>query len=80
MFNKIKSVQTLEDYMLLITFENGVQKYYDIKPLCQKWKIFKDLIITPNLFKNVQVDTGGYGIYWNDDIDLSCNELWENGI
>ena len=31
------------------------------------------------LFEQVQVDSGGYGISWNDDIDLSCNELWENG-
>ncbi len=22
----------------------------------------------------------GYGISWNDEIDLSCDELWENGI
>lgn len=27
----------------------------------------------------VKVDAGGYGVSWNDDIDLSCNELWENG-
>jgi len=27
----------------------------------------------------LRVDTGGYGICWNDEIDLSCNELWENG-
>ena len=22
---------------------------------------------------------GEYGISWNDEIDLSCDELWENG-
>ncbi|WP_199647569.1 DUF2442 domain-containing protein [Peptoclostridium sp. AF21-18] len=27
----------------------------------------------------MKIDTGGYGIIWNDDIDLSCNELYENG-
>ena len=27
----------------------------------------------------MQVDAGGYGISWNDDLDLSCDELWENG-
>ena len=25
------------------------------------------------------MDVGGYGIIWNDDLDLSCDELWENG-
>ena len=28
----------------------------------------------------VEVDNGGYGISWNDDIDLSCDELFENGV
>jgi len=32
------------------------------------------------LFWNVKTDLGGYGISWNDEIDLSCDELWENGI
>ena len=31
------------------------------------------------LFQNVKVDVGGYEIYWNDSIDLSCEELWNNG-
>jgi hypothetical protein len=34
----------------------------------------------PELFEAVEVDTGGYGIIWNDDIDLSCDELWDNGV
>ena len=25
------------------------------------------------------VDEGGYGVSWSDDIDLSAEELWENG-
>lgn len=80
MFYKVKSVEALDNYILLVTFENGILKRYDVKPLFDKWDIFKDLINIPGLFKNVSVDKGGYGIYWNDDIDLSCNELWENGI
>jgi hypothetical protein len=31
-------------------------------------------------FKTVKVDSGGYGISWNDDADLSEYELWKNGI
>jgi hypothetical protein len=31
------------------------------------------------LFDLVHVEVGGYGIVWNKDIDLACNELWENG-
>lgn len=32
------------------------------------------------LFKNVQVDLGGYGISWNDELDLSESDLWIKGI
>lgn len=31
------------------------------------------------MFEQVSVDAGGYGISWNDDIDLDCEELWANG-
>ena len=31
-------------------------------------------------FKSVRVDSGGYGISWNDDADLSEYELWTNGV
>ena len=31
------------------------------------------------MFATVSVDVGGYGIVWNDELDLSYEELWENG-
>ena len=42
-------------------------------------KIVNQLKIKNGLFEQVKVDKGGYGISWNGEIDLSCNELWENG-
>ncbi len=79
MFYKVKVVEPLDNYILLVTFENGIQKYYDVKKLFDKWEIFKNLTTTTGLFNLVKVDDGGYGISWNKDIDLSCNELWDNG-
>jgi len=40
---------------------------------------FKPLTYVTGLFEQVKVDTGGFGISWNDDIDLSCDELYING-
>ena len=37
------------------------------------------IILCNSNINNVKVDAGGYGISWNDNIDLSSNELWENG-
>jgi hypothetical protein len=80
MFYKIQSVKPLPQYRLLIQFVNGENKKYDIKPLLDKWEAFKALTYIDGLFEQVRVDTGGYGISWNDDIDLSCDELYENGV
>lgn len=78
MFHKIKDVSTLPDYKLSIQFAEGITKTYDIKPLFQKWQAFNALKDSEKLFDQVQVDTGGYGIIWNDELDLSCDELFEN--
>lgn len=80
MFYKVQSIKPLDNYNLLVTFTNGEIKNYDVKPLFNKWEVFKDLVSIKGLFQQVKVDDGGYGISWNDDIDLSCNELYYNGV
>ena len=71
MFYKIKDVKPLPEYNLCISVS--------YTSLFNKFESFKTLSNVKGLFEQVQVDSGGYGISWNDDIDLSCNELWENG-
>jgi hypothetical protein len=80
MFHKVKTVQPLPEFHLFVCFQNGEQKQYDVKPLLDKWEPFKALGSTIGLFEQVKVDTGGYGISWNDEIDLACDELYYNGI
>ena len=75
----MRAVHTLSDYRLYIQFSEGLTKIYDVKPLFTKWAAFKRLENEPELFNDVAVDTGGYGIVWNDELDLSCDELYENG-
>lgn len=79
MFHKVKTVSPLPDYQLLVIFSEGVTKRYDVKPLFQTLPVFLDLQNIPFLFEQVVVDASGYGISWNDDLDLACDELWENG-
>jgi hypothetical protein len=80
MFHKIKTVSPLPDYRLSVQFAEGVTKLYDMKPLFDKLPIFKSLIEYPEEFAGVSVDVGGYGVVWNDGLDLSCDELWDNGV
>ena len=80
MFHHVKEVTPLTDYVLLVRFADGMEKQYDVKPLFNEIPVFKPLAYIHGLFEQVKVDTGGYGISWNDDIDLSCDELYDNGI
>lgn len=77
MFHKIKNVTPLKEFKLSIQFAEGITKIYDMKKLIENNKIFADLKDI-NLFNSVEVDIGGYGVIWNDDIDISCDELFEN--
>ena len=80
MFHKLKLVKSLDDYRLSAEFEDGTRKLYDVKILFDKCEDFQILLHTPAIFKQVTVDVGGYGIVWNDELDLSSEELWEHGI
>ena len=80
MSHKVKAVNALPDYLLSVQFVDGILKEYDVKPLFKKWAPFKKLDGAPEFFPRVEVDVGGCGIVWNEDIDLSCDELYENGV
>jgi len=79
MFHKIRNVAATEDFVLIVQFSEGVTKRYDLNPLFEKIPVFKILQQSADLYYSVEVDVGGYGIIWNDDLDLSCDELWDNG-
>ena len=79
MFHKIKAVSALPNFRLSVQFAEGVTKLYDVKPLFEKLPVFNMLNESAELFGCVTVDVGGYGIVWDDELDLSCDELWENG-
>ncbi|MCX8035526.1 MAG: DUF2442 domain-containing protein [Candidatus Sumerlaeia bacterium] len=74
---RIKRVEAVPPFKLRVYFENGVERYYNCEALLHlpQFHLLKD----PGFFKAVRVDPGGYGISWNDDLDLSEYELWTNG-
>ena len=77
-FPKIVKVSPLADKKLNVLFDNGKTKTYDCKKLLQRPEFA--LLNEERFFKSVKVDAGGYGISWNDNIDISEYELWTNGI
>ena len=79
MFHKIKTVYPLTEYRLSVQFSDGCTKIYYVKPLLESIPVFAKLIDF-NLFSDVRVDVGGQGVIWDDDLDLSCEELLGNGV
>ena len=79
MFHKVKSVNALDNSRLSVQLADGVTTIYDVSQLFEKWSAFRSLKDDLELFKNIQVDVGGYGVIWNDDLDISCDELCANG-
>lgn len=76
---KVSSVIPLKNMNLLVFFENGVIKKFDVKPIIKDFPEFQALE-NEDIFNLVQVEPGGYGIIWNSELDCSEGELWENGV
>ena len=75
--SKIISAIAIDDTTLLIEFSNHDCKRYCIKHLLDQSMFL--WLQNPSFFRSFQIDDGGYGIIWNDEMDLSEYELWRNG-
>ena len=62
-----------------MVFQNGIEKTYDISSLYDVFPQLRILEKEKYLFEEVQVDVGGYGISWNDELDIDANSIWEEG-
>lgn len=80
MVHKIISVKTKDNLIVVATFFDGAVKEYDIKNLFGLYPQLKQLESDEKMFKAAQVDAGGYGISWNDDLDLDSDTIWEEGV
>ena len=76
MYLSIKRVNALEDYKLLLEFENNEKKIFDVSPYLHigKFSELKD----SSLFKSVKIsfDT----IEWANQLDLDPELLYQKSI
>lgn len=77
-YPRICKAEAIDDTTLMIEFTNQEVKKYDIRHLL-KTPMFSPLR-QPAFFKSFQVAPGGYGVVWNEEIDISEYELWQNGV
>lgn len=79
MFHKIVKVEPLKRQVLKVYFEDKKIKYYDMNKAIKEIKALEPLK-DENIFKKAFVDVGGYGIIWDDVMDISGEELYINGV
>ena len=72
----IKKVQPLDNHCLMIWFENGEQKIFDVKPYLSKG-VFSQLK-NLSLFASVRVIAGS--VEWSNGLDLSYDTLYLEGL
>lgn len=70
---KIVEVEVLENYKLLITFDNNIKKIKDMKPYLDKG-VFKKLK-DEEFFYKVKISFGT--ISWGNSIDMCADSLYE---
>ena len=79
MFHKLNKIKALPGCMLWAEFKDGREVVYDVSALTEFNPVFCGLVRDPALFAQVRIDPGGYGISWNDELDLEAEELWKHG-
>lgn len=71
---KAINVTTLENYILMIEFDNGEKRLFDVKPYL-KHKVFEELKDI-NKFNSVKIS--GLSISWENGADICPDELYNN--
>ncbi len=76
MYLAVKNVVPQDNYLLLLTFENGEQRQFDVKPYLD-FGIFQELK-DKNLFQTVR--TSFDSIEWDNEADLDPELLYTKSI
>ena len=78
MIPRIKSVKPMPDFMLFVDFDDGKRVLYDVKEdfNLPGYSALRDVL---GLFGQVQLDASRTCVYWNEDIDLPSDTIYEYG-
>ena len=73
MLPRVLSVETAEDYNIIVTFRNGERRIFDTKPLLNL-PMYKNLA---KVFRSARVEYGT--ATWPGNIDISPDTLYMKG-
>ena len=76
MYLSVVAVEPMETYRLFLTFENGEQRIFDMKPYLEKG-IFKELK-DESLFRSVRISFDS--IEWSNQADMDPEVLYQKSV
>lgn len=79
MIPRIKKITALDNFILFVEFDDGYKVMYDVKDDIETLPSFRALTDVYGLFKQVQLDSSRTCVYWNEEIDLPSDCLYEYG-
>lgn len=74
----ITDVVPNDDYTLLLSFDNGEKRVFNVAPLLKKGTVFEPFAKLEN-FKRVYLDSE-HCIAWDIDPDIDSNIVWNNKV
>jgi DNA-binding XRE family transcriptional regulator len=78
MFHKAVDLKLLDGTALELTFQDGTVKKYDMSLLFDKYPQLQALN-NRELFLSGKL-LGGYGVMWNEDLDIEAETIYEDGV
>ena len=75
-FLKVIAADYVRDYILRLTFNDGVVKLVDFSPLMQTGYLRK--LQDMSFFRNYTIDP--YTVDWNNEIGFAPESLYERGV
>ena len=78
MIRRIRTVRPLPDFLLSVSFDDGKRVVYDVKEDMglPGYAALRDI---QGLFEQVQLDPSRTCVYWNSEIDLPSDAIYEYG-
>ena len=80
LLKSINSVSATEQFTLIVKFTTGEKKEISLRTLIEANSVFATLQEDKNYFNQVMIDKGGYGLYWDDNLDVSAEFLYDKGF
>ena len=74
----INVIEIVDRYNFKSFFSDGEIVSFDVRTLFEKYPVF-EVLKDKKLFYNIKIDGVGYGVSWNDQLDLSSDGIYNQG-